>query len=120
MAKATQKKQVFSISQKYLEVIEILGDIENKSEFICQAILEKANGTNKVDDDVVLEEKVKKILSNMVKDDLFLVSGNPQNISCITLIQQNAQPVVGEEVEENNGIVSEDDSAYLKDIFANM
>jgi len=123
MAKTTQNKQVFSISQKYSEIVDILNSTENKSEFICQAIIEKASGMNKVDDDVVLEDKIKKVLKDMMSENIFLVSGSPSNVSTNIPAKKedisNKKDIIKHK-EEKKEISADEDSAYLKNIFNNM
>lgn len=119
MAKTTQNKQVFSISQKYIDIIEILEKIENKSEFICQAILEKSNGMNKVEDDVVLEEKIKKVIKSMMNENIFLVAGNPNNISSVP-IQRETEFISDKKEEPVENQDDDEDEDYLKSVLQNM
>lgn len=117
MSNTPQKKQVFSISQKYSEVFDILDGVENKSEFICQAIIEKFRGQEAIEDSV-LEAKMRKIMMSLISEqNLFLVSGNI-NPNSIPAVVANPLPI-----EEVKGTVEEDDDDdddYLKDIFKNM
>lgn len=118
MSNTTQKKQVFSVSQKYSEVFDILEGVDNKSEFICQAIIEKFKGLGTISDDV-LETKMRKILKSMVaEDNLFIVSGNgiPSNIPVSVVSTETISEVERTEVEED----SEEDNDYLKSILKNM
>jgi hypothetical protein len=88
MPNIVQKKQVFSISSKYQEVLDILNDVDNKSEFICQAIVEKARGMNSLDD-AALEKKIRKVLKNMIdEDDMYVVFGNQKNVSSISSVKE--------------------------------
>ena len=124
MSNSTQKKQVFSVSQKYAEVFEILEMVNNKSEFICQAIIEKYHGSGDIKDSI-LEEKMKKILASMINEqNLFIVSGNVSNVPIQTVAVSTPAPVV-EDIPATTPIVvaeedDEDDAAYLKNILENM
>lgn len=122
MSNSTQKKQVFSVSQKYAEVFEILERVNNKSEFICQAIIEKYRGCADVEDSI-LEAKMKKILSSMMNENnLFIVSGNVSNVPIQTVAVSTPAPVV-EDIPVANPTKDEDDeddAAYLKNILDNM
>lgn len=122
MSNSTQKKQVFSVSQKYAEVFEILERVNNKSEFICQAIIEKYRGCADVEDSI-LEAKMKKILSSMMNENnLFIVSGNVSNVPIQTVAVSTPAPVVEDipVVNPTKDEDDEDDAAYLKNILDNM
>ena len=119
MSNTSQKKQVFSVSQKYSEVFDILDGVDNKSEFICQAIIEKFKGLGTISEDA-LESKMRKILKSMISEEnLFIVSGNgiPNNIP-VSVISAETMP----EVERTDKIEddSDEDNDYLKSILKNM
>ena len=87
-----------SVSKKYEEVIDILKNVPNKSEYICQAVIEKHNSSknkkpNKIDNET-LKNEIKQILSEMISDDIFLVKGNISNLVTV-------KGAVGTESEEN-------------------
>lgn len=111
-----QSKQIFSVSQKYSEVFDILDKVDNKSEFICQAIIEKFHGLD-AETDSKLEEKVRKILKDMIcENNLFLVSGNPMVPTTV--------PVVSKEVVEETKVETkkedDEDDDYFKSVLLNM
>lgn len=61
------KKYIFSVSKQNKRVEDILKDIPNKSEYICQAILEKADAKNfnkgKID-----RSEIKKIVLEVLEE----------------------------------------------------
>ena len=110
-----QSKQIFSVSQKYNEVFDILNKVDNKSEFICQAIIEKFHGLD-TESDAKLEEKVRKILKSMIcEENLFIVSGSPSVPTTV--------PVVSKEVVEETKVdekEDDEDNDYFKNVLLNM
>ena len=119
MSNTTQKKQVFSVSQKYSEVFDILDGVDNKSEFICQAIIEKFKGLGSISDDA-LETKMRRILKSMISEEnLFIVSGNgtPNTIPVSVISTETVSEVKRTENIEDD---SEEDNDYLKSILKNM
>lgn len=82
-----QQVQMFSISNRNSEVISILEKVENKSEFICQAILEKAQNTNNKNINLSEED-----IENKIKDVLIKLLAN--NIS-INTASNNANEEAG-------------------------
>ena len=120
MSNTAQRKQVFSVSQKYNEVFSILDKVDNKSEFICQAIIEKFRGSDSIDDKS-LELRMRKILKDMISEDnLFIVS------NCTTSIPvQEPKTAVIQEVErtpekEIPQKENDEDEDYLKSVLLNM
>lgn len=113
-----------SVAKKYEEVIDILKNVPNKSEYICQAVIEKHNSSknnkpNKIDNET-LKNEIKQILSEMINDNIFLVKGNISNLVTV-------KEAVGTELEENitatpskksTSFLSEDTEDLLKKISA--
>jgi len=113
-----------SVAKKYEEVIDILKNVPNKSEYICQAVIEKHNSSknnkpNKIDNET-LKNEIKQILSEMISDNIFLVKGNISNLVTV-------KEAVGTELEENitatpskksTSFLSEDTEDLLKKISA--
>ena len=113
-----------SVAKKYEEVIDILKNVPNKSEYICQAVIEKHNSSknkkpNKIDNET-LKNEIKQILSEMISDNIFLVKGNISNLVTV-------KEAVGTELEENitatpskksTPFLSEDTEDLLKKISA--
>lgn len=113
-----------SVAKKYEEVIDILKNVPNKSEYICQAVIEKHNSSknnkpNKIDNET-LKNEIKQILSEMISDNIFLVKGNISNLVTV-------KEAVGTELEENitatpskksTPFLSEDTEDLLKRISA--
>lgn len=113
-----------SVAKKYEEVIDILKNVPNKSEYICQAVIEKHNSSknnkpNKIDNET-LKNEIKQILSEMISDNIFLVKGNISNLVTV-------KGAVGTELEENitatpskksTPFLSEDTEDLLKKISA--
>ena len=77
----------FTVSKKNKQVLDILDKVKNKSEFICQAVIEKYNrsASNNVDRET-LRKEIKSILEEMIADDYFIVKGNIKNIEAIDSI----------------------------------
>jgi len=83
------KQQVFSIAQKYEKVVEVLNGVENKSEFICQAIMEKIENNKEAVketasatiDKVELREEIMAVLNEMMQKDVFIVKGGLDNLT---------------------------------------
>lgn len=118
MSNTAQKKQVFSVSSRYEEVFDILSGVDNKSEFICQAIIEKAGGINSLDD-AALEKKIRKVLKEYIADDsLFIVSGSRGNVSPVVNVTEEKPRVTIEPIVQKSS--DDDDSDYLRDVLNNM
>lgn len=91
-----------SVAKKYEEVIDILKNVPNKSEYICQAVIEKYNfsknnKSNRIDNET-LKNEIKQILSEMINDNIFLVKGNISNLVTV-------KGVIGTESEDNITVI---------------
>ena len=113
-----QSKQIFSVSQKYNEVFDILNRVDNKSEFICQAIIEKFNGIE-TSDDSLLEKKIRKVLKDMItEENLFIVSVNS---TVPTPVEVPPKTVVeNKDIENTSSESDQEEEDYLKNVLLNM
>jgi len=107
MSKSRPKQQNFSVAQKYEEVWTILDSIDNKSEFICQAIVEKFNKkddehspTQENIEENKLKDLIKETLNEMIKEDLFIIKGNINSIGNISMNSIEKEEIIQEEVIE--------------------
>lgn len=68
MSKPNSTKKIFSVASKYEKVLDILNEVPNQSEYICQAILEKYNGIAKSEEVSTekIDERIKAILADMM------------------------------------------------------
>lgn len=130
MDKIKQEKQVFSISKKYQEVSDILKNVDNKSEFICQAIIEKIRGNKQIEND--MEKHIEQTVRKILEEKLIVFPVNtmhPLNVVPVesTTFNKNSEnsssnEIVAEELleVENVNEIDEEDAEYLKGVFDDM
>lgn len=118
---SSQKSQVFSISKKNYEVLDILNSIDNKSDYICEAIIEKYNCKNSENiSDKNLENKIKSIIKTMVGEDLVIIQGNAKFSSVPNNVALNSDDSEKEKNEEIKEEVSEEEINDIKNIMEMM
>ena len=130
MSNERVRQQNFSVARKYDEVWKILEIIDNKSEFICQSIIEKYNKQEEEIEYVPeaitkndLKGLIKETLDEMVSNDLFIVKGNVDlinnNIDISQIIKETKTETIEEErqdIEEKENAVSNDTKEAVKNI----
>ena len=110
--KKTSSSQNFSIAQKYNKVKEILNEVPNMSEFICQAIEEKYEREKNKDLDMVngisrdvLREEIMSVLNEFKLEDVFIVKGNVNAIdfsNLKTVQEESLHPIKPIEKKKND------------------
>ena len=125
MSKVRRKQKNFSISQKYEEVWDVLDKVDNHSEFICEAILEKFNITpceNSQKEDInteSLKETIKDIINEMLLEDVFIIKGNVQALDQLKVVETNVVKEKEEDIKETTEEISDDLKDTVKNIIGN-
>lgn len=115
-----QQVQMFSISNRNSEVLEILNNVDNKSEFICQAIIEKAknkNNSSSITNDE-LENKIKDVVLKLLLDNNLNISIQKENVleTKNEIISNNQNKVVDEKVNTTIAETDEEERDILKSV----
>jgi hypothetical protein len=115
-----QQVQMFSISNRNSEVLEILNNVDNKSEFICQAIIEKAknkNNSSSITNDE-LENKIKDVVLKLLLDNNLNISIQKENIleTKNEMVSNNQNKVVDEKVNTTIAETDEEERDILKSV----
>ena len=115
-----QQVQMFSISTRNSEVLEILNNVDNKSEFICQAIIEKAknkNNSSSITNDE-LENKIKDVVLKLLLDNNLNISIQKENIleTKNEIVSNNQNKVVDEKVNTTIAETDEEERDILKSV----
>lgn len=106
-----QQKKVFSVAGKYSKVLDILQSVDNQSEFICQAIIEKHEGRqDRSVTDKELDQRIRAILAEMVTDDCVIIAHKGEVPTTKDIpISVKPEPVKSSEPQD-------DDASLIKDI----
>lgn len=115
-----QQVQMFSISNRNSEVLEILNNVDNKSEFICQAIIEKAknkNNSSSITNDE-LENKIKDVVLKLLLDNNLNISIQKENVleTKNEIVSNNQNKVVDEKVNTTIAETDEEERDILKSV----
>lgn len=115
-----QQVQMFSISNRNSEVLEILNNVDNKSEFICQAIIEKAknkNNSSSITNDE-LENKIKDVVLKLLLNNNLNISIQKENVleTKNEIVSNNQNKVVDEKVNTTIAETDEEERDILKSV----
>lgn len=112
------KKQIFYVSSRYEGIIEQLNALPNKSDFICQAIVEKLNCTShpsNASDKDYIREQILSVLSEIL----------PENIEKKSKVKEETKnktehpPAPKPSTQEHNTNISKEDAEDIKAAISN-